>query len=290
MSRTRRPFAAAAFALFALFAVVCVPTMAIAEVAHPAGGSVDVQIWPQDGETTVIVALDVPSSVKLPTVVRLPFPPGAQVQWAGEILGGDPSADPMREHKVVKNAGGGEYAEFTLTKSHRAQIDTKGGLLTADGSTFSGKVEWIQSVDASATIISVRIPSNATDVRITPAPDGTPDRNDEGEALYTLPPAALSQGKTQAVTFSYSINAPVAAAQSSSSSDGLFIALGVALGVAVAALLVLIVRQRSAASRADTPTAPRSGSRATKPGRETSKSRASDDSSDSDDDSAFLID
>lgn len=288
MSRTRNGLLAVVAAVALTFAL-CVPGVALAEVAHPAGGSLDVQIWPQGGETTVIVGLDVPASVKLPTVVRLPFPPGSRVQWAGEILGGDPASDPLREHKVPKNADGGEYAEFTLTKSHRAQIDTTGLPLTSDGATFSGKVSWIQSVDASATTISVRIPPNASDVRITPAPDGAPNRNETGEALYTLPPVALTQGKTQEVTFSYSVGAPRAAASNSSSTNGVVIALGVALGVAVAALLVLLARQRRTPASEGTPVR-RTRTSASQHGREMRGSEASRRESDDDDDSAFLID
>ena len=288
MSRTRCRFVASVSTL-ALIAAFCVPITALAEVAHPAGGSLDVQIWPQGGETTVIVGLDVPPSVKLPTVVRLPFPPGTRVQWAGEILGGDPASDPLREHKVLKSAGGGEYAEFTLTKSHRAQIDTTGLPLTSDGATFSGKVGWIQSVDASATTISVRVPANAADVRITPVPAGAPDRNETGEALYTLPPAALTQGKTQPVTFSYSIGAPRAAASNSSSADGLVLGLGVALGVAVAGLLVLLAWQRRAPVSEVAPVR-RTRSNASQLDRGTRGSSESERAPDDDDDSAFLID
>ena len=287
MSRTRCRFVASVSTL-ALIVAFCVPSAALAEVAHPAGGSLDVQIWPQGGETTVIVGLDVPPSVKLPTVVRLPFPPGTRVQWAGEILGGDPASDPLREHKVLKSAGG-EYAEFTLTKSHRAQIDTTGLPLTSDGATFSGKVGWIQSVDASATTISVRVPANAADVRITPVPAGAPDRNETGEALYTLPPAALTQGKTQQVTFSYSIGAPRAAASNSSSADGLVLGLGVALGVAVAGLLVLLAWQRRAPVSEVAPVR-RTRSNASQLDRGTRGSSESERVSDDDDDSAFLID
>jgi|GEM_PF-866431 len=288
MSRTRNRFLTVVAAVV-LVVALCAPSAALAEVAHPAGGSLDVQIWPQGGETTVIVGLDVPSSVKLPTVVRLPFPPGTRVQWAGEILGGDPASDPLREHKVLKTADGGEYAEFTLTKSHRAQIDTTGLPLTSDGATFTGKVGWIQSVDASATTISVRVPPNASDVRITPAPDGAPDRNETGEALYTLPSVALTQGKTQEVTFSYSIAAPRAAAAEASSTNGLVIALGVALGVAVAALLVLLARQRRTPASAGT-TARKTRSNTSPHERETRGSKEPRPASDDDDDSTFLID
>ena len=229
-----------------LVAVLASPALAMAATAHPAGGSVDVQLWPQDAQTTVIVALDVPGSVKLPTVVRLPFPPGAQVQWAGEILGGDPAADPARPYKVFTNADGGKYAQFTLTKSRRAQIDTAGLLLNVKGTQFSGTVDWIQSVDASLTTLSVRVPPNAANVSISPPPAGAPDRNATGEALYTLAPMTLAQGKKQRITFSYVIKAPGAVAQGGSRATGLIVGLGVALGVAIVMLLVLLMRNRQA--------------------------------------------
>ena len=276
---------AVALSSVTLVAALALPSLAMAATAHPAGGSVDAQLWPQDGQTTVIVALDVPGSVKLPAVVRLPFPPGAQVQWAGEILGGDPAADPARPYKVFTNADGGRYAQFTLTKSHRAQIDTSGLLLNVKGTLFSGTVDWIQSVDASLTTLSVRVPPNAADVSISPPPAGAPDRNATGEALYTLAPMTLAQGKKQTITFSYAIKAP-GTGQSGSGATGLIVGLGVALGVAVVALLLLLTRSRQVTS---------SNERATEntdaDGQQRgSAQRESEPDEDPADDDSFLID
>lgn len=290
MSSIRACLAGAISAVVLTVALV-VPGLAAAESAHPAGGSIDVQIWPEAGQTTVIVALEVPGAVKLPTVVRLPFPPGTEVRWAGEILGGDPAADPPRQPKIIIGADGGRYAQFTLTKSRRAQIDTTGLPLTGSGSALSGKVAWIQSVDASVTTLSVRLPSGATDVSISPAPAGDPQRNETGEALYTLPPMALARGTSQAVTFSYSIKGPGAAGRGSSGVTNVIIALGLALALAVAVLLALLAPRRPAsAASAESAQTSSSADRDALPRRGAHGKGGPAEEPGEDDDSSFLID
>ena len=67
------PFAA----VFALCLALSVPATALAAVA--AGGPIDVQVWPQNGQTIVISSVELPASTKLPAVVRIPVVP----RWNG---------------------------------------------------------------------------------------------------------------------------------------------------------------------------------------------------------------
>lgn len=206
-----------------------------------AGGPVDAQIWPgqEGGQTAVITAVEVPAEQKLPAVVRVPVLAGTTVQWAGEVLGGDPNSDPERSY-VLKQGVGGQYAEFTVTKSHRAQVDSLGTPFTVNGDKVSVTVQWVQSVSSALTAISVRIPANVSRVEISPAPVGEPTKNAAGEALYVLNPVKYAPGQKQAIAISYSTKPPSA---STASTGPLLIGLGVALAVAVVVLIVVVARQ-----------------------------------------------
>ena len=91
-----------------------------------AGGPIDMQIWPGQGvegdQTAIITVVEVDAKTKLPVTVRIPVTPGTTVEWAGEILGGPAESDIQQTFKLVQGQGG-QFAEFTLTQSHRGQID-----------------------------------------------------------------------------------------------------------------------------------------------------------------------
>lgn len=229
-------------AMFALCFALSAPATAVAAVA--AGGPLDVQVWPQDGQTIVISSVELPASTSLPAVVRIPVVPGSTVEWAGEILGSNSSADVEVPFKLVDGQGG-QYAEFTLTKSRRGQIDSVAAPLTVSGTVVSTRVDWVQSVTAVETIFSVRIPSAVSDVKIAPAPEGTPVTNELGEALYVLSAVTLDAGEKQVVDVSYNTVPPVEATSDPLSANTIVIALVAGLALAVIAL-VLVVRRRSA--------------------------------------------
>lgn len=215
-------------------------------VTTNAGGPVDVQVWPaeENGETAVLVAVQVPETTKLPTVVRVPLMSGTNVQWAGEVLGGDPNADPARAY-VLRNGIGGTFAEFTLTKSHRAQVDSLGLPLAVKGSTTFLSATWVQSVNSSLTAISVRVPAGAFQIKVKPAPAAAPSTNSSGESLYALNPKTFKLGEKQDISLSYSSTPP--AAGGSVGMTPLLIGLGSALAIAVLVLFVVITRQRQSA-------------------------------------------
>jgi hypothetical protein len=201
--------------------------------APEAGGVLDLQTWVESGQLVIVTAIAVPESTKLPATVRIPVPDGAAVQWAGEILGGDLSADPARPYKIVKSPAGGQYAEFTLEQTRSAQVDSQSSTVTVDGAKTSAAFEWVQS--------------NASGVKITPEPSGAPDTNSNGERLYSGGQMTLTPGQTQNVAFSYST---VVAGPSTASTDpvrSLVIVLIIALVAAVAALAVAVARQRKGA-------------------------------------------
>jgi LPXTG-motif cell wall-anchored protein len=221
-----------------------------ATVAAPiAIGPVDAQFWPQGDPTNpnqaaVIADVQLSPSVKLPARVRIPIPKGATVQWAGEILGGDPSADPERTFVVVKGAGGGSYAEFTLQKARRGQIDCSGIQLKTEGEQVSFTSSWVQSTETTAVLLTVRLPAGVSRVTISPKPEGSPQTNMQGESLYALPLLSLPVGQKQDVSVSYSTNPSGTAPATGSSRTAILVVLGVLLVGAVGVLAFAITRQR----------------------------------------------
>lgn len=225
-----------------LAASMALPGVALA-ASVSAGGPLDVQIWPQDGQTVVIASCQLPEGTKLPALVRIPVVPGAKVEWAGEIFGADAANDIPREYRLVDGVGG-QYAEFYLTKSLHGQLDSVAATLGVSGTTISTAVDWVQSVESSETVFSVRLPAGLSDVKITPTPEGEPVANDSGEQLFALPSQVIPAGGTQKVTFSYS-TVPAAESGTGPSATAIIVALSAVLAVAVIALVV-VTRRRTA--------------------------------------------
>jgi hypothetical protein len=217
-------------------------------------GTMDAQIWPgQEGpQTVVIVGVVLDQQVKLPARIQVPVPVGSKVQWAGEILGGDAGADKERKYELKTGAGGARYAEFTLSLSHRGQIDTGGIPMTAKGNDVTTQVEFVQSARATSTGFSVRIPAGVSEVKIVPTPVGTPDVNAAGESLYTLPPKTLPLGASTLVTVAYNVSPTGTSQGSGPSMTTVYLVLGVLLVAALVFTGLLATRQaRSARERAE---------------------------------------
>ena len=207
-----------------------------------AGGPVDFQIWPgQAGKTAMITVVEVDAKTKLPVTVRVPVAPGATVEWAGEIMGGPAESDIQRPYKLVQGQGG-QFAELTLTTSHRGQVDAVGFPLKVSKDLATVSVEWVQSVSSPLTTTSVRIPAGVSKVKISPKPEGDPVKNVDGELLYTLKSQSYKPGEKQTIEISYSTIPPVEPAPGSELTPVL-IGLGIALVIAVIAVVILVRRQ-----------------------------------------------
>lgn len=204
----------------------------------------EVQCWmgAEPGEAVVIVAVTIPDTVELPATVRIPVIDGMNLDWAGEISGGDASEDIQRDYVIEAGANGGSYAELTLTDYHNAQIDFSGKQLVTDGDTVSAEFPFVQSVDSSATVFTVRVPAGVSDVNISPQPESDTSTNDSGETLYSLPTMTLATGESTTVSVSYSVGS------SSGSTDSITLLAGVLAGVAaVVAVVTFVIAKRSRA-------------------------------------------
>ncbi len=237
-----------ALAVVFLLAVACWgPSPAAAQPVPVTGAPLEVQLWPggMQGYTLFIVTGTLPETTELPAVVHLPFPPGAQVIWSGEVLGGPLEFDPEREHRLVEGVGGGAL-EIVAEDSLVVQYEAVGpALATSDGLIVS-EFTWVQSTHAAEVYFSVRMPASAESVRIEPVPPGPPLINEAGERLYTLTPVTLAEGTVHQVAFAYGARAAV---DGDDGRSNLIVGLIGALALALSALIVVYVRdQRRAGS------------------------------------------
>ncbi len=243
---------------FALMAVVSMTTFAAASVAMAASvlPSYDVQLWVGADESNpdavvLIAGVRVPDDIPLPMTVRVPLPDGVRLTWAGEILGGDPSADIQRETTIVAG-GGGRAVEFTLFESRDGQVEGFWMPLERSGAAKRAKARWVQVVPTDRVDFSVRLPPGAGDVSIIPMPPGAPQQNERGERLFTLPSKPLGLGEAYELEFSFVPGALAADPGSSGVSTQVLVGslggLALILAIAVAALLR---RERERAGHVD---------------------------------------
>jgi len=258
---SRSALKAALLGLALTFAIAA-PASAFAAKAPAAGGTLDTQAWPENGTLVVVTALTIPETTKLPATVRIPVPSGAQIQWAGEVLGGDPAADPGREYAIKKSPAGGEYAEFTAETTRSVQLDSYLSVVKTEGARVSAQFDWVQSVTAPSETFSMRVPKGATNVELAPKPSGDAETNDAGETLFSGDTMTLDAGSTTLVSIAYTTGgaAPAAPAAGGSGRSLLYFIFAT-LVVVAGVLLVVIVKQRERGRVADDGAAARSATR-----------------------------
>jgi hypothetical protein len=192
-------------ALLLLVSVLLVlPVGALAAPADTSTSRYAVQFWPEGdpARSILIVSVTLPEDTPLPATVRLPLPSGAQVTWAGEIIGADIENDILRPHTFVDGTGG-QSIEITLEQTLTAQYDANYIPIEVNGGDYSVTLDWVQTEPAEATDFAVRLPGTITDIVIDPPPVGDPQVNVNGERLYTLSPMTLSPGDRQPVRVEY---------------------------------------------------------------------------------------
>ncbi len=197
------------------------------------------------GSNYLIVGGTLPTDTPLPATVRLPLPEGAEVVWAGEIVGSTPAGDIERPYTIVDGQGG-RAIEFTLDTYRSFQYDAAyGPVIPAGQFDISLLMSWRQTVASRDVSIGVRIPANATDIVIEPAPVGEPLRDAAtGDELYVLPGLTLGLGDKTSVSISYARGG----ALDSGSAGGSPIVL-ILVGLLVLAVVALVFVWRAQARR-----------------------------------------
>ncbi len=234
-------FASAIIALFAIFAACAVTAPAAPSVAT---GPLEVQIWPEElpEGAAVIIGTKLAPSVRLPATVRLPLPEGLKVDWAGEVSPSDPASDVAREF-TIGSASNGRYVEFQVSQYRDAQVDLSAQPVRVDGGVKRVTLRFVQSVPASETGFSVKVPAGFELKDAEPDVSGRPATSPAGESLYALETQSLKPGQALDVSVTYRLRAPVTPA---SRANALIFALAAAAFTAFAVLLFVVWRQQAA--------------------------------------------
>lgn len=243
MSRVRR--------LFVLLAIVTVlMAQSSAALAAPAGWKlIDVTLHADQQQSLLLVAGELPESAKLPFETEIAVPAGTQVQWVGEILGGDPANDPQLEY-TKSSADGVDIYRFTLTKSRIAQVEgILPGITGFDGTNYVTNMKWTAWQDVPEVRMSQRIPQAAQIVQAAQGasvyPAGT------SNSYYSKTVSGAKAGDVIDLSFSYKLPAAGAAtAGGAKSSNSLVPVLVIGAAIVGFGLLFYNANRKSAAQAA----------------------------------------
>lgn len=203
-------------AIVAAIATIVALMTAVPALAAPAQlETLEVTVHYEQGSPIVLVSGTLPEGTKLPATVELPVPKGGEFQWAGEILGGDPSADPSVEY-TVKEVGGMDVYSMTLTKAPMAQVEVvMPSAVAFDGSTYRSALAWTAVSQIPNVNLFVRMPAGA---KVTePAEGAEVIPGPTGYSYYARKATDVKPGAKLDLVFAYT--APAAAAAGGTTSD-----------------------------------------------------------------------
>lgn len=228
----------------ALALAVAAPAHAAEETPTVTPVVIDVQLWPEDvpGSTSLVVVAVLPTDTPFPARVTLPVPKGTQLTWVGEIFPANDQEDIPRQPEVPAD----DKVTITVEKSRYVQYEGQYRPYRDSGGRRRATIDWVQTAPAGALQFAFKLPITAEQVKTEPAYEGSPDTNERGEKLYTLPDRKLAVGESLEVSIEY---------EPSQAQDGqgvpggtdivLYVLFGL-LGVAVVALVIVWARQRQA--------------------------------------------
>jgi hypothetical protein len=227
--------------------------VAVPGVAWGAPASVveyQIEFTPATGGLVVVATAD--PSAPLPVTVQIPAPVGATLLWSGELLGGDPGLDPVRQ-AVPKRVGDMNVYEMTLESGHIGQLElTVEPARVADGRA-ENTLSWTNPGTTDALVsLSVIFEAGATEIELTPAAVGAPLYNDVGVSLHPLGTTRVTAGTTLEIVASWSGGLTAGSPQAGPKVPvWLFAALGLAVGALVLVVVVDRVRAHGRAQRGE---------------------------------------
>ncbi len=244
-----------------LVTVLCLLQLAFASAAFAAPSpwqTVDIVFHAEESGGVMTVYAELAEGVTLPAQARLSVPAGAEVQWIGEILGGDPAQDP--ELKFAKTTeGAADIYAFTLTQARIAQIEM---LLPAgrtfDGTAYTTALTWPAAEDLPQVRVAVLMPKGAQIV--TPAPGAQIMAGDSTSDYYAKTVKDVKAGDVVdlAVTYTEPAAQPAATTGSGASvsapggSQGTFVSILLVVVLLVGGVMVVMgARGKIAARTAD---------------------------------------
>lgn len=196
--------------------------------------------------TRIVLNVQLPEDTKLPATFQFNYPADTPLEWTGEVLGGDTSADPQVS---VKKVGGDETVntyEVTLEKGRTFQAEgtNPAPTETADNNITIATVGYKPATDADSLILGFEIPKTAT----VQQQDGLQDlgRGNSAE-VYGYALTDVKAGKGLSVEVAYQSNAATSTAQGGSSkgTSTILIVLVVVLVLVVIGILIYAASKRA---------------------------------------------
>ena len=243
---TKLPLVVLAFSL-----IISLALPAFAAEKPIAWESVDVTLHSEGTSSVLLISGKLPDSVKLPATVQLSAPAGGELQWAGELIGEDPSKDPEVEYEVTKGDVSDVYT-FTLTQARLGQIEViHPPVLRFDGTGYAANIAWTPPTDVGELRLNVLVPANgqvsqlAEGLKAEPAPDG------QSYVRKSITDAKAGEPVDLAVNYTL-VAAQPGAAGPQGSSNFAFILIAILFGAfAVVAFMAVRGKTRARATYAD---------------------------------------
>lgn len=229
--------------------VAAQPLAALAAPVPPA--AIDISVHDEQSGTILLVAGQLPPDTKLPAQMELAVPRGAQLQWVGELLGGDASADPEAEY-TKRTEGDNDIYTLTLKQAPQAQVEVIApGLVTRTATGGQGELKWTPIADVDSARISFRIPVSAQIT--TPAEGAELFPQQGGYSFYSRELTGVKKGEPVLFAFAYEVGAPAAGGGAQGTNNQVVPILLLAAVVAFGAVVVVAVRRKMAAKQGDYP-------------------------------------
>ncbi len=257
MSRKRKFFQSV---LIIGLVLACSASTAAAQDAPPSSeltswATVDVTAHKEQAGEVLIISGELPEKTPLPARVELAVPSGSQLRWIGEILGGDPSADPELEYEVIPS-GDYDVYRFTLTQSRIAQIEVVPArpAVAFDGSVYSANVSWKPSQDVPELHMSVTLPPGA---QVQQPDEGAAIQTQANNSRYLKEFTGVAAEETATLEFTYIAPEGVVSGGTEPASGGSEGATGLLLLIAGAGLgaggMLLWRKMQQSTDRGDRP-------------------------------------
>jgi hypothetical protein len=186
---------------------------AAAQEAQPAARaawqSVDVTLLDsaEVADPLMIVSARLPVGTQLPAEIAVPIPADGQIQWAGEILGGDVSQDPQAQPRI-ESGEGYDLAVYTLRRARAAQVEVVAtGAASTSGTQRTARLAWASPVAVPQVTVAIRVAAGS---KVPKAPAGSSRRADgrDGTVQYVRTYKAVKAGQRLTMELVYRPAAP----------------------------------------------------------------------------------
>lgn len=156
-------------------------------------------------EPLLLVGGRLKDDVKLPVQVALAIPSGGTIQWAGEIVGQDPSGDPTVTTRVDRGTDQ-DAVVFTMRRSRTGQLEIPAPLAVREqGGVRTATVAVVAQAAHPVVNISIRLTPGMTAKDV---PSGTKQElGPDGSMQFTRTFNDVKRGQKLDLTLGYTLTA-----------------------------------------------------------------------------------